>query len=216
MIGLRLGHDRCWKKVTQPKRSLLLNPSLSTKVCYLNSFSVGLLNGKKTTKNDFNWKVNISKRTAFKASKFSMTLSLDLSKSSSKFIIITPFGWVGLLNGRKTTKNDFNWKVNISKSTAVKASKFSVTLSLDLSNSSSKFGISTLFYSEMLKVRKRTKNDLNWNVNISKSTAVRASKVCVALWLEPSHMFPKFEVWISNGVEMPKVRKTIKFDLHNL
>ena len=162
MIVLRLGHDRCWKKVTQPKRSLLLNPSLSTKVCYLNSFSVGLLNGKKTT------------------------------------------------------KNDFNWKVNISKSTAVKASKFSVTLSLDLSNSSSKFGISTLFYSEMLKVRKRTKNDLNWNVNISKSTAVRASKVCVALWLEPSHMFPKFEVWISNGVEMPKVRKTIKFDLHNL
>ena len=50
--------------------------------------------------------------------------------------------------------------------------------------------------------------------NISWTTAVRASKVCVVLWLEPCHMFPKFGVWTRNGVEMPKVRKTVKFDLH--
>ena len=58
---------------------------------------------------------------------------------------------------------------HISRTWAVKASKICAIIRIDLKNSFPKFGILNSFHSEMLKVRKSTKNDFNWKVNISRS-----------------------------------------------
>ena len=120
-----------------------------------------------------------------------MTLRLALNNSSPKFGILTNF-CSEMLKVRKSTKNDFNWKVDISQSTAVKASKFPVTLSLDLSNSSWKFGILTLLRSKRVKVGKTTKNDLKWMANISETTVVEVSKFLVVLSFDFNSFSSKF------------------------
>ena len=138
-----------------------------------------------------------------------MRLSLDLSSSSSKFGILTPF-CSEVLKVRKTTKNDLKWRVYISESTQGKIFKFSVILSLDLNNSSPRFGILTTFCSEMFKVRKSTKKDFNWKVNISQSTAVKASKFSVRLNLNLSKFCSKFGILTLLCSKMLKVRKSTK------
>ena len=114
---------------------------------------------RKTTKNNFNWNLNISRSTAVKASRLSVTASLDLRNSYSKFGILSPF-YSEMLKVRKTTKNDLKWRANVSKSTAGKVSKFCVTLNLDLGNPPPRLHIPNIFCSDMLKVRRSTKNEL--------------------------------------------------------
>lgn len=210
MIGLGLGHDRCRKKVTHPKRSLLHNPSLSNKVCYLNSFWVGLLNGRKTTKNDFNWKVNISKRTAVNASKFSVTLSLDLSNSSSEFGISTLF-YSEMLKVRKRTKNDINWKVNMSKSTALGHPKFVWHFDLNLATCSQSLKFEQVMVWKCLKLEKQS----NLTFIISKNATARASKFCEVLCLKLRRTLWKFGVWATRNSEMLKVREVVNMTLIN-
>ena len=109
---------------------------------------------RKLTENDF----NISQSTGVKASKFYVILRLDLNSFFPKFCILTSFH-SEIIKVRKSTPNGFNSNVNISESTTVKASNFYMIITLDFSNSSPKLGILTSFHSEMLKVRKSTKND---------------------------------------------------------
>ena len=66
---------------------------------------------------------------------------------------------------RKSTKNDFKWRVNISRSTAVKASKFCMILKLDLNNSFPKFGLLTIAQSTNCRLLKKSLNGYiskNW------------------------------------------------------
>ena len=135
----------------------------------LNSFHSEMFKVRKSSENDFNWKVNISRSTRVKASKFYVIRRLDLNSSFPKFGILTSFH-SEILKVRKSTPNDFNSNVNISGSTAVKASNFRVILRLDFNNSLQKLDILTSFYSKILKVRKSTKNEFKWSFNISRST----------------------------------------------
>ena len=109
-----------------------------------------------------------------------MILYLDLNNSSSRFCTLATL-CSEMLKVRKSTKEDFNGKVNIFQITAVKVSKFPRTLSLDLSNSSSKFGNLILHCSKMLKVRKIAKSDLNSWLDISQTTTVKPSKFCLMI-----------------------------------
>lgn len=114
--------------------------------------------------------------------KISMLELFSFLSYSSKFGIQTTFH-SQMLKVWKTTKNDFNSKFNIIRSAVAKASKVCVTPSIALSNSSAKFGTLNTFHSEMLKVCKTIKNDLNWKFNISQITVVEASKFWVSLRL---------------------------------
>ena len=49
--------------------------------------------------------------------------------------------------------------------------------------------------------------------NISGTTAARASKFCVVLWLKPSNIVLKFGFWDSCGSGMPKIKNLAKFFL---
>ena len=122
-----------------------------------------------------------------------------------------------MLKIRKKAKFEPNSWVNISQNTSARASKFYAVLWLELSNVSLKFGALTENGVDMLKVRKTAKFGINLWHDISWTTTAMASKVCVALWLEPSNVSLKFGVfkkqWTKNGVEMLKVRKIGKFDL---
>ena len=80
---------------------------------------------------------------------------------------------------KKSTENDFNWRVNISQTIPGKTYKFWGIIWCDLNNSLLEFGILNTFGSEMIKVRKPIKNDFNWRVNISRTTTVKTSKFCV-------------------------------------
>ena len=133
----------------------------------LNSFHSEMFKVRKSSENDFNWKVNISRSTRVKASKFYVIRRLDLNSSFPKFGILTSFHSEIV---RKSTPNDFNSNANISGSTAVKASNFRMILRLDFNNSLQKLDILTSFYSKILKVRKSTKNEFKWSFNISRST----------------------------------------------
>ena len=136
-----------------------------------------------------------------------MTLSLDLTNSSSKFGTLTTFH-SEVLKVRESTKNDFNWKGNISQTTPVKESKFSRTFSLNFTNCSSKFVILFFFCSKMLKVRKIVKNDLKWRANISKSAAGKASKFWVRLNDGLNNSFSRFGTLTTFCSERFKVRKS--------
>ena len=87
-----------------------------------------------------------------------MILRLDRNSSFPMFGILASFH-SEILKVRTSTPNDFNLNVNISGSTTVKASNFCMILRLDFNNSLPKLVILTRFHSEMLKVRKSTKND---------------------------------------------------------
>ena len=87
--------------------------------------------------------VHISWTWTAKASKFCVILRIDLNKSFPKFGILNSFH-SEILKARKSIKNDFKWRLHISRSTAVKATKFYVILKLDLNNSFPRFGILTI------------------------------------------------------------------------
>ena len=119
-----------------------------------------------------------------------------------------------MLKIRKKAKFEPNSWVNISQNTSARASKFYAVLWLELSNVSLKFGALTENGVDMLKVRKTAKFGINLWHDISWTTTAMASKVCVALWVEPSNISQKIGVLTKNGVKMFEVRKTAKFDLN--
>ena len=57
----------------------------------LNSFHSEMFKVRKSSENDFNWKVNISRSTRVKASKFYVIRRLDLNSFFPKFGILTSF-----------------------------------------------------------------------------------------------------------------------------
>lgn len=87
-----------------------------------------------------------------------------LNSSLPKFVILTSFH-SEMMKVRKSTKNDFKWRVNISRRTAVKASKFCMILKLDLNNSFPKFGLLTIAQSTNCRLLKKSLNayiSKNW------------------------------------------------------
>ena len=117
-----------------------------------------------------------------------------------------------ILKVRESTPNDFNLNVNISGSTTVKASNFCMILRLDFNNSLPKLVILTRFHSEMLKVRKSTKNDFKWRLNILRSTAVKAYKFCMILSLDLNNSFPKFGILtIARSTSCRLLKKVLKW-----
>ena len=162
---------------------------------------------RKLTENDF----NISQSTGVKASKFYVILRLDLNSFFPKFCILTSFH-SEIIKVRKSTPNGFNSNVNISESTTVKASNFYMIITLDFSNSSPKLGILTSFHSEMLKVRKSTKNDFKWRLNISRNMVVKAFKFYMIIGLDLSNSFLKFGILnVARSTNCRLLKKVLKW-----
>lgn len=74
--------------------------------------------------------------------------------------ILTRF-YSEIVKVKNSTKNVFNWRVNISWTTSSKTYKFWGILWREINNSLLEFGILTTFGSKMVSVRKSIKNDFN-------------------------------------------------------
>ena len=100
--------------------------------------------------------------------------------------ILTRF-YSEMVKVKNSTKNVFNWRVNISWTTSSKTYKFWRILWREINNSLLEFGILTTFGSKMVSVRKSIKNDFNWRVNISQTATVKASKFWAIICVEFVH-----------------------------
>ena len=100
--------------------------------------------------------------------------------------ILTRF-YSEMVKVKNSTKNVFNWRVNISWTTSSKTYKFWRILWREINNSLLEFGILTTFGSKMVSVRKSIKNDFNWRVNISQTATVKTSKFWAIICVEFVH-----------------------------
>ena len=96
----------------------------------LTRFYSEMVKVKNSAKNVFNWRVNISWTTSSKTYKFWGILWREINNSLLEFGILTTFG-SKMVSVRKSIKNDFNWRVNISQTATVKTSKFWAIICLE-------------------------------------------------------------------------------------
>ena len=72
------------------------------------------------------------------------------------------------------------------------------------------FGIFTMFQSKMGKVRKLARSNLNWRVNISKTTTVKTPKFLETLCLGVRNLLLRFRMVSKFYSEMNKVENHLK------
>ena len=72
------------------------------------------------------------------------------------------------------------------------------------------FGIFTMFKSKMGKVRKLARSNLNWRVNISKTTTVKTPKFLETLCLGVRNLLLRFRMVSKFHSEMNKVENHLK------
>ena len=72
------------------------------------------------------------------------------------------------------------------------------------------FGIFTMFQSKMGKVRKLARSNLNWRVNISKTTTVKTPKLLETLCLGVRNLLLRFRMVSKFHSEMNKVENHLK------
>ena len=99
------------------------------------------------------------------------------------------------------------WESSSGKVAAAEgSSKYWVILRLDQKNVFSKFGVLAIIDLEILKVKRATKNDFSWRINILGTATVTPSKFWVT-GLTLRKTFSKFGMPDFSHLGMPKVRE---------